>query len=351
MAVAKQRDYKKPLRWFEIGPCFRFERQQRGRLREFYQLNCDMLGEKSDAVDAELVALGIDIMRDLGFTEEHFAVRLSDRNIWKQFMTVENVAPENETALLQIIDKLDREKPDSLDEKLRSIGSSLDAVRAFTGSTAESEAVESVRRNLETRGLGQFVSVDLGIVRGLAYYTGVVFEIFDKQKGMRAVAGGGRYDELGKLIGGSDMAAAGFAMGDVVIGNLIEETGPAKSRLTHYLSNAFSLDAYVVVAAEDRRPEALAIVQQLRDGGLRVEFPLTPAKVGKQFQAAEQRDARAAIVIGDEFPTISVKDLATRREVEAGPDSVLDTARRILDKSAEGMVLAKTQSNPNDSNH
>ncbi|MCB1096610.1 MAG: histidine--tRNA ligase [Verrucomicrobiae bacterium] len=330
MAVAKQREYKKPLRWFEIGACFRYEKPQKGRLREFYQFNCDMLGESAPAIDAELIALAIDVMTGFGFTKEHFAVRLSDRNIWKRFMQEAGVPEENETTLLQIIDKLERTRPDVLDTQLQAIGTSLAAVQEFTASKAETEAVTTVRQQLEARGFGDFVSVDLSIVRGLAYYTGVVFEIFDCQGDMRAVAGGGRYDNLAKLIGGSDMPAAGFAMGDVVIGNFIEETPVAKAKLDAYVKAASELDAYVIVASEERRPDALGIVQKLRSAGLRVDFALTAAKVGKQFQSAEQRNARLAVIVGDEFPEVSIKNLTTREEVKTTSDGVVEAIQHAL---------------------
>ena len=330
MAVAKQREYKKPLRWFEIGACFRYEKPQKGRLREFYQFNCDMLGESAAAIDAELIALAIDVMVGFGFTKEHFAVRLSDRNIWKRFMQEAGIADDNETALLQIIDKLERTKPDVLDAQLQAIGTTLAAVQAFTASKAETEAVTTVRQQLDSRGFGDFVSVDLSIVRGLAYYTGVVFEIFDCQGDMRAVAGGGRYDSLAKLIGGADMPAAGFAMGDVVIGNFIEETPVAKARLDAHVKASFELDAYVIVASEERRPDALGVVQKLRSAGLRVDFALTSAKVGKQFQSAEQRNARLAIIVGDEFPNISVKNLTTREETSTTAEGLIETVQHAL---------------------
>lgn len=330
MAVARQRDYKKPMRWFEIGPCFRYEKQQKGRLREFYQFNCDILGEQAPAVDAELIALGIDVMRGLGFTEREFAVRLSDRDVWKHFMQQEGIDPKHETALLQSIDKLERTNPETLDGQLRQLGTGLEAVRQFAASATETAALSAAREQLAARGLDGFVSVDLGIVRGLAYYTGVVFEVFDRQGDMRAIAGGGRYDGLARLIGGSDMPAAGFAMGDVVLGNFIAETPGARERRDAYVSKCFSLDVFVIVASEEKRADALATVQALRDAGFRVEFALTPGRVGKQFQAAEQRGARVAVVIGDEYPAMSVKHLATREEKPATAEILQATVSALL---------------------
>ena len=162
--------------------------------------------------------------------------------------------------------------------------------------------------------MGEFIDIDLNIVRGLAYYTGPVFEIFDIGKGMRAVAGGGRYDSLLKLIGGVDMAAAGFAMGDVVIGDLISETPAANERRELSLRQQSAIDVFVVIADEARRPEALGCLQTLRQQGYRAICPLAPAKVNKQFQSAEQQGATMTIVFGSEYPIVTVKNLVLRLE-------------------------------------
>lgn len=324
MAAEKQREYRKPMRWFSIGPFFRFERQQKGRLREFYQFNCDALGDESPEVDAELIAVAIDIMRELGFGEKDFVIRVSDRSAWMNWLEEKGI--EDRATFLQIVDKLEREKPEKTDEQLKALGSSLDEVKEFMASGEEvSDRMPAIRASLAARGLDGFLRWDLGIVRGLAYYTSAVFEIFDIGKGMRAVAGGGRYDNLVKLIGGVDLAAAGFAMGDVVIGDLIEETPVAKAKRDAWLAEQSAIDVFVVVASEDQRADALAGVQQLRDAGLRVDYALTPAKVGKQFQAAEQAGAAKAVIYGAEFPTIKIKTLADRSEVEISAEQLLDS--------------------------
>ncbi len=315
MAAAKQRDYKKPLKWFSIGQFFRYEKQQRGRLREFYQFNCDLLGEPSPAADAELIALSIDLMRDFGFTADDFQIRLSDRNAWTTFAEGAGVPAEKLTDFLQVIDKLERESPEKTDEKLQPLGTSLTAVREFiqAGAPASGPLTEIIA-DLEARGMGEFLKVDLSIVRGLAYYTGAVFEVFDIGKGMRAVAGGGRYDNLVDLIGGVDMPAVGFAMGDVVVTDLIRETPAANSRLEEGIARETGIDVYLVVADEAKRPDALALTQRLRRNGYRTAYALTAAKVGKQFQAAEQQGAQIAVVIGQEFPIVTIKNLALRLE-------------------------------------
>ncbi|MCB1086958.1 MAG: ATP phosphoribosyltransferase regulatory subunit, partial [Verrucomicrobiae bacterium] len=204
MVAARQRDFKKPLKWFSIGQFFRYEKQQKGRGREFYQFNCDILGERSPAADAELIALAIDLMLDLGFTSEDFRIRLSDRTAWTDFARDSGVPEDRVTEFLQIVDKLEREAPEKTAAKLEPLGVSLQGVRDLiaSGDSAAPGNIGAIRSDLSARGLADFIQVDLGIVRGLAYYTGPVFEVFDIGKGMRAVAGGGRYDSLVNLIGG-----------------------------------------------------------------------------------------------------------------------------------------------------
>ncbi|MCB1233657.1 MAG: histidine--tRNA ligase [Verrucomicrobiae bacterium] len=327
MAAARQRDFKKPLKWFSIGQFFRYEKQQKGRGREFYQFNCDILGESSPAADAELIALAIDLMRDFGFAEKDFAIRLSDRGAWTDFAARAGVPEEKTTEFLQAIDKLEREKPEKTAAKLAELGVSLDEVRALiaSGDASVSPGLAAIRADLEARGLGGFVRVDLGIVRGLAYYTGPVFEVFDIGRGMRAVAGGGRYDALIDLIGGVDLPACGFAMGDMVVTDLIRETPAANERLEEGIASEQNLDVFVVVADESRRSEALGIVQRLRRDGYRTGYAYAGAKPAKQFQAAEQQGAQIAVVVGAEFPVVTVKNLPIR----------LETTCRIEDFDAE----------------
>lgn len=324
MAAARQRDFRKPLRWFSIGQFFRYERHQKGRGREFYQFNCDILGEDSVLADAELVALSVDLMRELGFTSNDFRIRLSDRNAWVDFGTGNGIAEEDIPTFLQIIDKMERAPEDKTDEQLKALGLSLEAVQAFMQSgSAASESLACILANLDARGLSEYIEVDLGIVRGLAYYTGPVFEIFDIGKGMRAVAGGGRYDQLVKLIGSVDMPACGFAMGDMVITDLIRETDGPAGKLEAAVAQSSAVDVYVVVADPDKAGEAAGVAQLLRAAGKRVIFPLSATKVGKQFQAAEQSGATRAIVVGSEFPELSIKNLQDRSEMISRLDSLL----------------------------
>lgn len=328
MAAARQRDFKKPLRWFSIGQFFRYEKHQKGRGREFYQFNCDILGEESVAADAELIALSVDLMRDLGFTASDFRIRVSDRGAWVKFAEENGIEGDNLTSFLQIVDKMERAGEEKTEEQLKPLGVSLEAIRYFISSGAEaSESLQQILEDLDARGMGEFLEVDLGIVRGLAYYTGTVFEIFDIGKGMRAVAGGGRYDQLVGLIGGVDMPACGFAMGDMVITDLIRESGEPNRLLENAVADEQSVDVFVVLADPEKRGEALGLTQKLRAAGLRAVFPLADAKIGKQFQTAEQSGAEHAVVVGGEYPEVSVKKLADRTETKSHAERVADELR------------------------
>ncbi len=239
IVAARERDYKKPLKWFSVPNCFRFERQQRGRLREFYQLNCDLIGEASPTADAELIAMLIDTLRAFGLGKEDFVVRISDRGAWVQFATARGVSEEKLPDFLSIIDKLERSPREELAKKLAEYSIPLEAIDAFLSNpAAEAAGLNTLTQDLRARGLEGFVELDLTIVRGLAYYTGFVFEVFDRRKKERALAGGGRYDKLLSLMsdGKVDLPALGFGMGDVVLANLIQDTPAAKAQMEEWIA-------------------------------------------------------------------------------------------------------------------
>ena len=310
VVAAHEREFKKPLKWFSIGQFFRYEKQQRGRLREHFQLNCDIIGETDLAADIELVALCIDVLRAFGLSGKDFVVRISDREFWTDFFRDKNVPAHRWDALLQAIDKSAREPRVKTAEKL---GDLADPIFATLTSGGQSAKLEQLVDALRARGLADFVAIDVGIVRGLAYYTGIVFEVFDRGGKFRAIAGGGRYDNLIAQLsdGAVAMPALGFAMGDVVLGELINEVPRAREAMQTAIANDRRIDVYVVIAKEERRGDALAQIQQLRDRGYRVDYPLTSTKVARQFQAAEDLGARIALLYGDEWPQVKIKNMGT----------------------------------------
>jgi histidyl-tRNA synthetase len=304
LVTARHKDFKKPLKWFSIPQVFRYERPQKGRGREHYQLNCDIIGEPGFEADVELIALVIDVLRAFGLTEKDFVVRLSDRQFWSEFMRRMSVPDDEHYAFLQAIDKSGRESREKTAEKLGILADDVFSVLENGGS---SERLDLIETQLGYRGLSDYVKRDFTVVRGLAYYTGVVFEVFDRSGAFRAIAGGGRYDTLLKNLGGVDLPALGFGMGDMVLQEILTEKGqfaPPKDR-----------GVYVVIADELFRPQAIELLQRLRDTlGTVIDYPFNPTKVGKQFQIAEERGFSKAIVVDAQIlqGEVQIKDLATR---------------------------------------
>jgi histidyl-tRNA synthetase len=286
MVAAHERNYKKPIKWFAIPQLFRYERQQKGRLREHFQLNADIVGEPDVSADAELLALLIDTLRSFDLTADDFVIRLSSRNAWQDFFSKRCNNFSKAYEFYQTIDKLEREAPEQSESKLAALGFSLDEVNAFIHSAEPTPELSVILNNLSARGLGDFVKVDYHVIRGLAYYTGVVFEAFDKRGEFRAIAGGGRYDNLVKLISGGkgNLPALGFGMGDVVLLELLKARG-----LLPKLDGA--LDVFCIIEDEDLRGESLRVIQDMRVAGYSVEYSLAPAKSDKQFKRALELNA------------------------------------------------------------
>ena len=215
MVAARERDFKKPLKWFCVPQFFRYEKQQRGRLREFYQLNCDIIGEASPAADAELIAVLIDMLRGVWARGKDFVVRLSSRDGVAAVLRAARAGEaEDEYEFFQIVDKAERTPPEKTDAALAKFGLTAQQVLDFMRSKTATAELAPILADLAARGLGGFVEIDYAIVRGLAYYTGVVFEVFDRSKNERALAGGGRYDKLLSLMSDG-------------------KVGPARARLRH----------------------------------------------------------------------------------------------------------------------
>ena len=323
MIAAHARNYKKPIKWFSIPQLFRYERQQKGRLREHFQLNADILGEGDPTADAELIALCIDVLRALGLTQEDFVIRLSSRHAWESFFKQRQKDTTKEYLFYQIIDKLERELPENSAQKLAEMGIDYEEVRAFIEQAEPTEELQEIIDQLQARGLKDFVRVDYGVIRGLAYYTGVVFEAFDRQGTHRAIAGGGRYNHLIELIsrGKVDMPALGFGMGDVVLGDMLREKNlfpPAKP----------SIDAFVQYTDADQRMEVISLVHQLRESGRRVEWGLSPSGANRQWKTAAEMGATCFLsLIQEGF--WEVKHLQTKESHQVASEHVSVTLDRL----------------------
>ena len=329
VVAAHEREFKKPLKWFSIGQFFRYEKQQRGRLREHFQLNCDIVGENDFAADVELISLAIDILRAFGFSSSDVVVRISDRQGWLKFLGGYEIPDPRIAEFLNVIDKLDRRGEDETKKLVQEFGIDWYSVQAMLDTSTYPEDfspdLNRVLQGLQERGFADWVKRDFSLVRGLAYYTGTVFEVFDRAGKLRALAGGGRYDNLIQQLsnGAVSMSALGFAMGDVVLGELINDTPIARTKMQQAVAAERRIDIYIVIAKEERRADALAQIQQLRDRGHRVDYPLTPMKVARQFQAAEDAGAALALLYGDEWPQVKVKNMATGEQQLVPQDRLL----------------------------
>jgi len=339
MVAAHAQALKKPIRWFSMPQLFRYERQQRGRLREHFQLNMDIIGEAGPLADAELIAAAIDIMRAFGLGPQDVQARISDRRVLRALLLGRGVTEAQLPAAFGVIDKSERIPKDVLGEMLRDAGigkregdaifemAALRGIDAVTAALAKVKGGEEAGDPLRTAtealaamGLGDFVQVDLTIVRGLAYYTGIVFELFDTAKKLRAICGGGRYDDLLKALGGPDLPALGFGMGDVVLGELLKERNVAPKASTE-------LGAFLVAVSGDDVAPVLRLAHALRDRGIAVEYGLRHAPVRKQLELAAARGAPRAVIIGPEERAAGmalVRDLKTGTEAKVPLDNLLN---------------------------
>jgi histidyl-tRNA synthetase len=269
-------------------------------------------------------------------TKEDFVIRLSSRNAWHDFYqrgrgliterqtyleTTTNVA-DHEYQFFQVIDKLERTPPEESDKTLAELGFSFEEVNKFIESGAPTAELKLVIDNLAARGMSDFVKVDYHVIRGLAYYTGVVFEAFDRKGEFRAIAGGGRYDNLIKLLsnGKVNLPALGFGMGDVVLLELLK----ARGLLPKFDTN---VDVFVLVDDEGLRPHSLKLVQELRAEGFAVEYSLTPAKADKQFKRAQELKAAFTVKLENDA-YVRIRNSATRTELVSGVSDVKNHVRK-----------------------
>ncbi|MBC7898174.1 MAG: ATP phosphoribosyltransferase regulatory subunit, partial [Cytophagaceae bacterium] len=307
---------------------FRYERQQKGRLREHFQLNVDIFGEADVAADAELLAVACGIMRACGLGPEDVRARVSDRRLLTALVKALGVTDVQVPLVFAAVDKVGRDTYDALVRRMTEGGvdkdvaeevltlvegtrgmKGLDFARTLTGDAAVQAIVDNFDEYfelLEAHGVREYVELDLTIVRGLAYYTGIVFELFDATGEFRAICGGGRYDTLLQSLGGVDMPALGFGMGDVVLSELLKARGKMPS-------GAPEIDYWVAPREDEDRLDALRVATRLRAAGARVESPLKDQALAKQLKAANAVGARDVVFVGKSFGTndeVEIKSLA-----------------------------------------
>jgi len=327
----------RPIRWFSLPRCCRAERPQRGRLREFFQWNIDIIGSDSLLADAECIFTAVDYLRSVGLTAEDVVVRISSRALLAALLAEQGFDEKHIALAYTLLDKrpklpaetfeaLVREQlPDaSLQQALHRLDgittlADLDTLCRTPDSTRATAELRELFDHLEALGIAEYCTFDIRIVRGLAYYTGPVFEIFDRRDRLRAIAAGGRYDDLLAGLGGPQVSGTGFGMGDVVLGLLLQEKGLLRPA-------APALDFYLLTTDARLLKSCLTLTGTLRHRGFATAFSYKPAALGKQLKAAAAAGARYAVILGTETldrREVSVKNLTTGKQVTIPWDTFL----------------------------
>jgi histidyl-tRNA synthetase len=307
MVAAKGQELKKPIKWYSVPKLFRYEKMQKGRLREFFQLNMDILGVEDVSADAELIAAAIDMLCGLGLSSDDFQVHISSRTLLEKLFLFVGVKQEELAKLYAVLDKMHKVSSDDFalmideffaDKKVaQSVkkilsAKSIDEISALNSEIEPIKEIERLFEYLRNLGFCDYVEFDISVVRGLAYYTGVVFEIFDKKRTMRAIAGGGRYDKLVELYGGQPTPAVGFAVGDVVLSDLLKELG----KLPEVKQTC---DLFIISFDKDYS-NVLKTVKKFRDMNFNVQYPLKLGNFGKQMKQADVVGAKIVLFVGGE---------------------------------------------------
>ena len=318
----------KPIKWFSVPRLFRAERPQKGRLREFFQWNIDVIGVSDELADAEVIFCALDYLRQVGLTPDDIVVKISSRKMLSALLETIGIAEDELEPLYAVLDKRCRLPSNTFEEMLaEQVGDENKRKKILELMAAESieqisdclelseaakESVDELKRLfelLDLMGVGDFCLFDIGIVRGLAYYTGIVYEVYDRGSELRAIGGGGRYDNLLRQFGGPDIPATGLAIGDCVLAILLEEKGILKKQLP-----VRKLDYFVAYADKQFFPKAIEITAKLRRAGLATNFSYKPANLGKQLKQASDQNAEKCIIIGQELSAdneLIIKNMAS----------------------------------------
>jgi histidyl-tRNA synthetase len=314
MVAQRQATLVRPVRWFSFGPFWRYERPQRGRTREFFQWNIDLLGAETPAADGEIVAIGAIFLQSLGLSADEVVIRLNSRRLMERKLAEIGTKDDQRMDLFRLIDRRDRLPPEKWAAWAEDIGLSekqLAALRTLLSDSdlwQESEELCQVFATAEAFGVADYLLYDASIVRGLDYYTGPVFEAYDRKGKFRAIFGGGRYDNLVADVGGDRISGVGFAMGDVIIELLLDRSGkrpglPATP--SRVLVTLFSPELY---------PQTVAFAGRLRRAGINAEQVLDAVRLGKQIRYADRKGIPYVAILGpDELAAghVVLKELAS----------------------------------------
>lgn len=325
MIASKQNELVFPARWWSFGPFWRYERPQKGRTREFYQWNIDLIGSDSVQADAELVSVAATFLKLVGLKSDQVQILVNDRRLMDRKLTEIGIGQDKKPEMLRMIDRIDKQPTDVWEQNVADLGFSQEQIGRIRELLANRELWrESVELSqlfdfLALNGLGEYVRYEPKIIRGLDYYTGVVFEAHDVKEEFRAILGGGHYANLVGDVGGQPLPGVGFAMGDVVVMLVLEAFCLIPEELTHGEA------VLVTVFNEELLPDSMRLASELRSMGFGVVLA-EPEKLAKQFKYADRLGLKKALVLGpDELAAgkVVVKDLRTFEQVVVDRDQII----------------------------
>ena len=330
MVAQRQAQLVLPVRWFSYGPFWRYERPQRGRTREFFQWNIDLLGDESPAADGEIVAIGAEFLQSLGLSAQDVAIFLNSRRLMERKLAGIGIGDDLRPGAFRLIDRRDKLPADKWSAWALELGLStaqlqeLQALLADPDLWQESEELQQVFDTAQAFGLADYLVYDASIVRGLDYYTGPVFEAYPRDKTSRAIFGGGRYDNLVADVGGDRITGVGFAMGDVVVELLLGDLGKRPEL------QASPSQVLVTLFNEDLRKETLGLAARLRQAGINAEQILEPIRLGKQFRFADRKEIPYVVLLGPEelaAGQIVLKNLKTGEQNAYPEDKAIEVIK------------------------
>jgi histidyl-tRNA synthetase len=334
MIAAKQGELTFPLRWWSFGPFWRYEQPQKGRSREFFQWNVDLLGVDTPEADAEMIAIAATFLRSVGLSPERALIYVNNRRLMNSQFDALDIPAEIRVEVSSLLDRRAKMKSEAWDANAVEIGlnekqlNGLKALLADYELWRKSDELTRVFAALEAMGVREYVKFEPSIMRGLLYYTGTVFEAFDVTGSVRrSILGGGRYDNLLADVGGDPLPATGFAMGDVVIGIILQEAD--------LLPNFDPTPAQVLVTVfnDQLQTESYALASELRKAALNVIVYPEIAKLPKQFKYADKMKVKVALVLGPdeaEKGLVVVKNLSNGEQVQVARAAVVESVKGIL---------------------
>jgi histidyl-tRNA synthetase len=338
MIAKKQNELVFPLRWWSYGPFWRYEQPQKGRTREFFQWNIDMLGVDSPEADAELIAVAATFLRLAGLRPEQARISVNNRRLMDSQFEELKIAPEKRVGVSNLVDRRSKMEPAKWEEYALEIGLDKTQLQGLMKLLADkdlwkkSEEMLRLFSALDALGVSEYVQFDPNVMRGLLYYTGTVFEAYDLSGSLRrAILGGGRYDNLLSDVGGDPLPGVGFAMGDVVLGIILEEKG---------LLPGFELTpapVLVTIFDESRIGTSLKLAAELRKSGLKVVSYPEAVKLPKQFKYAHRIGAKVVLVVGPdeaENNQVTVKNLLNGEQATVARAALVSTVRKILESKS-----------------